>query len=578
MHFCANGLKTFERSDVAAISTDGDRFELKPVESEISRELIQLGAVSPRLPKRNVLVPFSTFTVKYLLGLTQIRSCEEESDWFQLEKTLEEITSYAKKFPVIRSMVEAICDHMLSTLNDQNCFILHKKLSEFDCEKHVAKTLEYIKYNLVRMVVFEKTVDVEFFRLTAEDLQMLLNCDDINLDKEIHIAEVVNKWISANFEMREKFRPILISSVRVNSLTQDTAGMFADFNLSLEKSRKTRDVLLVIGGWLHKKACNRIEWFDPELNVWNVSQQTLPMELAYHGAAVLDDHLYVFGGSNGQKSRCETWKCSAKAWRWERCDNMLEPRNYISNSSVVYDGKIYVFGGQNWREISRTHQRSATGEVYDPKTDKWTSIASLHDMRSDCAAAVYYDQIFISGGFNGVVIMDTVEIYNPSGDFFVRHVSLPYPLSGHCMIFHADRLHVIGGFNGVEREKRILMWHHTGEWKHCDQELVRSRSTSSACSYKGSVISVGGYTSKVESSCETLLSGPNARFQQIPPILRAKSALKVVVAPNWRAYLEERGTIVGGFEEVEEEDSRDGYTTTSAVSMSGIEAANNSNI
>lgn len=143
----------------------------------------------------------------------------------------------------------------------------------------------------------------------------------------------------------------------------------------MDYPRKTRDVLLLIGGWLHRKACDRLEWYDPEFNTWNVSKQKLPMPLAYHGAVILNEHLYVFGGSNGIKTRCETWKLSPTEWKWQKCDNMMEPRNYIANSSVVYDGKIYVFGGQNWREVSRNMQRSRTGEMYDPTTNRWSSTA-----------------------------------------------------------------------------------------------------------------------------------------------------------------------------------------------------------
>lgn len=545
MRFCNSGLASREPSDVAILSKDGDRFEVKLAESEIARELNCLGAISPRSLKKNILVPFSTNTVEYLLGLTKVSDCCKEMDWFGLEKSLEEIAGFGSQpnFPKILDTKNAICDHILATLSDRNCFLLHKKFRQFDCQKHAQKTFEYILYNLVRMVVVDKIVDVEFFRLPVEELAELLDNDNINVEQEEGIVEVIGKWIAADYSNREKFRPMLFSTVRLLALNEETAKQFHGYRLSMKSPRKIRDILIAVGGWLHRQACDRIEWFDPEQKEWKVSQQKLPMVLAYHGAAVLDGTLYIFGGSNGMRTRCETWKISPVNWKWERCDNMLEPRNYISNSSVVFDGKIYVFGGQNWREITRVSLRSKTGEVYDPKTNKWTATGSLHDMRSDCAAAVYDNQIYVCGGFNGDNILSSVEVYNPIGDFFSRYIDLPCPITGHCLVNHLDHLFVVGGFNGAERLNKIWIWKRTGEWEERPEKLVFGRSTSAACSYKGWIFSVAGYTEKVEDTCEIVLPGPNAaRFGAVPPIPRAKSALKVLNAPNWRSYLESRGT------------------------------------
>ena len=173
MRFCNSGLTTNEKSDVAIVSKEGERFEVKLFESEIARELNYLGAVSPRSLQKNILVPFSSntvifemfsevfrsdFQVKYLLGLVKVSDCIEEEDWFGLEKSLEEIAGFGSQpnYPKIRSTKEAICDHILSTLDDCNCFLLHKKFRQFDCQSHADKSLEYILYNLVRYNRFRK--------------------------------------------------------------------------------------------------------------------------------------------------------------------------------------------------------------------------------------------------------------------------------------------------------------------------------------------------------------------------------------------------------------------------------------
>ncbi|CAL2040167.1 unnamed protein product [Caenorhabditis brenneri] len=564
MRFCNSALASIEKCGVSIVSKDGERFEVKLVESEIARELHRLGAVSPRALQMNIMVPFSSITVKYLLGLRNLSDCTEEMDWFALENSLQEIAGFGSQpnYPRIKSIKEAFCDHIASTLSDKNCFLIHKKFREFDCPSHADKTMEYILYNLVRMVVVDKIVDVEFFRLPVEELAELLDRDDVNVNSEIQIAVVIDRWISADFKSRDKFRPMLMTTVRLLGLTEETARLFSDYHLSMKNPRKTRDIVIIVGGWLHRKACDRIEWFDPEQREWKVSQQKLPMAIAYHGAAIVDGILFVFGGSNGVRTCCETWKLPLNTWQWKKCDNMLEPRNYISNSSVVFDGKIYVFGGQNWREITRVGLRSRTGEVYDPKTNRWTATGNLHDMRSDCAAAVFDSQIYVSGGFNGDQILSSVEVYNPIGDFFSRYIDLPYPITGHCLVNHHEQLFIVGGFDGSERLNKIWMWNRKGEWQERPEKLTFGRSTSAACSYKGWVLSVAGYTDRVEASCEALLPTPEAGLlSPIPEIPNAKSALKVLIAPNWRSYLENRGTITGNMLMTDDESDDEGTSS-----------------
>ena len=69
--------------------------------------------------------------------------------------------------------------------------------------------------------MIDGVIDVEFFRLPPEELTELLDNDGVNLDKEVYVVGVIDKWISADFRNREKFRPMLMSTVRVLSLDEE---------------------------------------------------------------------------------------------------------------------------------------------------------------------------------------------------------------------------------------------------------------------------------------------------------------------------------------------------------------------
>lgn len=77
------------------------------------------------------------------------------------------------------------------------------------------------------MVVVDKRVDVEFYRLPVEEVKHLLSSEEVNVEQETQIIEVINQWIAADFENRDKFRPMLMSTVRFLALDQQVFLKFS---------------------------------------------------------------------------------------------------------------------------------------------------------------------------------------------------------------------------------------------------------------------------------------------------------------------------------------------------------------
>ncbi|CAB3403975.1 unnamed protein product [Caenorhabditis bovis] len=538
MRYCRQ-IETYERCEAALLSTQGYRLPVNPLKSELIRELLRLGSVSPRSMRRDVMVPFSTETLQILTGEIELKpdTIFEQN----YEKILNEIAGFAMQYPEIGKIKNKICEILVKECQDSSCVTLHRKMIEYGCANLATKPFEYLKYHLVRMVS-QRTIDVQFYRIDFDDFSKILDDDELNVENELDLLQVIEAWISACPMQRERFRVPLRTHLRKAGIPPTELLTIPNVeNLSTKPARKICDVMITIGGWLHKQATDNVEWFDVENRQWERSKIVLPMKIAYHGAAIIDQDLYIFGGSDGMRFKCETWKFSGQTGEWKRCDQMMDPRNYITNSCVVYDGKIYVFGGQCGRMINNRNHRCDTAEVYDPKIDKWTYIARMHDMRSDAAATLFGDQIYIAGGFNGTRILNTVEVYNPKGDFYLRVAPLPTPLSGHSLLAHQNDLLLVGGFNAAERQNKILVWSDRDGWVEHDEKLRFGRSTCSACSYRGHVVMAGGYTNAVERSCETLL-GPQERVY-VPDMLQNKSATKLLVGKNWRKILDKFGTI-----------------------------------
>ena len=52
-------------------------------------------------------------------------------------------------------------------------------------------------------------------------------------------------------------------------------------------------------------------------------------------------------------------------------------------------------------------------EKYDPKTNKWTSVADMLSQRSSMGVAVIEDRIYVTGGNDGATCLSSAEFYDP---------------------------------------------------------------------------------------------------------------------------------------------------------------------
>jgi hypothetical protein len=74
------------------------------------------------------------------------------------------------------------------------------------------------------------------------------------------------------------------------------------------------------------------------------------------------------------------------------------------------DGRIYAIGGIDASTISETN----VVEIFDPKTNRWTTAAPMPTKRSYPTAAAGPDgRIYAIGGFSGFDDLNVVEVYTP---------------------------------------------------------------------------------------------------------------------------------------------------------------------
>ncbi|XP_064415603.1 kelch-like protein 33 [Latimeria chalumnae] len=167
-----------------------------------------------------------------------------------------------------------------------------------------------------------------------------------------------------------------------------------------------------------------------------------------HGVAVLNNMLYIFGGSRyyGERDILKSViRFDVAQQTWEQLEDMKEPRNYFA--AVCLNGLIYAIGGNK----DDCHILK-TVECYDPDAKSWRMEHPLEVAVCGHASAVWNGEIYISGGCDtSHRCLETVFRYDPRiGSTYLR--PMKNERGGHVMEAIGDRLYVAGGLQHCSRQ------------------------------------------------------------------------------------------------------------------------------
>lgn len=112
---------------------------------------------------------------------------------------------------------------------------------------------------------------------------------------------------------------------------------------------------------------------------------------------------------------------------------------------AVHQGKIYTFGGGG-----PAFKSLNLSEVYDPKTDRWSSLRPMPTLRSGVMAAAIGDAIYvIGGGFKKpdgkFKFLTAVEVYFPEEDRWETAPDLLQPHDYPASAILGGKIYIIGG-------------------------------------------------------------------------------------------------------------------------------------
>ena len=222
---------------------------------------------------------------------------------------------------------------------------------------------------------------------------------------------------------------------------------------------------------------------------------------------------------------------------WSVTGSMSTPRAEFSTTSLR-DGRVLVAGGLATAaaESGPDAVGSASAEIYDPSTGKWTPTGSMHSPRAQHTAVLLLDgRVLVAGGIclggptgkrcpptfspdldpSGAVA--TAELYDPRTGKWSVTGSMTTPRRGHTATVLADGMVLVAGaehaddnFGWPEPFARGILAStelydpSTGKWT-ATADMIAARTDSSAVMLRGGKVLVAGGFGPVSPTAHDLL-------------------------------------------------------------------------
>lgn len=224
------------------------------------------------------------------------------------------------------------------------------------------------------------------------------------------------------------------------------------------------NTVVLFGGSLKSKWMNDVWFYNVELAEWSVVEASgSAPALAYHGAAVYGQDMWIFGGARAKKcfNEFRRFNCETKEWTTETFSGDIPlPRSGLS--MVSQGSKIVLFGGWDSPDLFNDlylvdvvlmtcKKISATGDVPSPRC--WHS-----------ATFISKDLMLIYGGFDGNSTLNDAYVLDTANWSWkkIRSDFGKKSRAGHTLVtLNGDNgalsLYIFGGGNSFKRLNQLIV-------------------------------------------------------------------------------------------------------------------------
>ena len=215
--------------------------------------------------------------------------------------------------------------------------------------------------------------------------------------------------------------------------------------------------IYVIGGTVGNGYVGNNEVYDPVSNTWE-TKASMPTPRADLSANIVSDKIYLIGGKRyssiapyyNETNINEVYDPANDSWS----TRTSIPTSVQGYASAVVDDKIYIMGG-SLESLSIENSRiTGADEVYDPQNDSWSLASNLLNGFSYGAAAATTGymaptRIYCVGGYSNGEFSGQVQAYNLENNSWSIGESMPTPRAYLGVVVVNDLLYAIGGLDGT---------------------------------------------------------------------------------------------------------------------------------
>ncbi len=188
-----------------------------------------------------------------------------------------------------------------------------------------------------------------------------------------------------------------------------------------------------------------VERFDPKKGEWRLASPLNQARVGHTATILANGNVLVTGGtqfdssSTIQRARAlssvEIYDPQTNTWRYS---TNMHTKRAGHTATALADGRVLVVGGFTGEMGSVADFTTlASAEIYDPATEQWLVVASLHEARGEHAAVVLdTGQVFVVGGityptnqFGEMVpatLVTSVELFTPDSGSSLETTVQPF--------------------------------------------------------------------------------------------------------------------------------------------------------